>query len=150
MAEEKKEKSSKKNTLLIIILLIIGCLGAFAASYLYFSSKNSEPKEKIVEEAYQECGDPMIINLADTSGKRYVKVKVTVGYDKKNKKLATELSEKTTVIRDAVIFHFKNLKSEDLKEEVEEEMKKDLIKSINEKITNGPIEGIYFDEYMMQ
>lgn len=149
MAEEKNEKN-KKGNLPIIIAIVILCIGAFGGSYIYFSSKSGEEKEKVVKEAYMECGDSMIINLADESGKRYIKVKVNVGYDEKNKKLAEELTNKQTVIRDAIIFHFKGLESEEVKNQDNKEMKEMLIASINNTLTNGKLEGIYFDEYTVQ
>lgn len=148
MAEDKNEKKSKKN-LWIIIAMVILCIGSFGGSYIYFKSKPGY-EEQVVKEAYMECGEPMVINLADEGGKRYIKVKVNIGYDEKNKKLEEELTIKQTVIRDAIIFHFTNLKSEDVKNQDEVEMKEELMISINNTLEEGKIEGIYFDEYTVQ
>lgn len=149
MSERKVEKKNKGN-LPIIIGAIIVCLGVFGASYIYFTSQNSEKKEKVIKEAYLECGEPMIINLADENSKRYIKVKVSVGYDSENKKLTEEVKTKLAVIRDAIIFHFKSLESDEVKSQDDKVLKEKLINSIDEKLTNGKLEGIYFDEYTLQ
>ena len=71
-----------------------------------------------------------MINLADEDGKRYLKAKIFVGYDK-NSKLEEELTSKKPLIRDAVITALRNKKAAEITPKGMDNIKMELIQRIN-------------------
>ena len=106
MAEEKK-----KSNLKFIIITIVGLVVVGVAVFLgvYFTmSKNAEPKEVIIVEAYSELGE-MLVNLSDEGGKRYVKLTAVATYDSANEELTDEITTKNIALRDTALFYLKSL-----------------------------------------
>jgi len=87
-------------------------------------------------------------NTADTDVPHLVRIKLQIGYEKRNLKLQTELNDRRAQLRDLILFFFKGRKKEemDTKQEVEE-LKKSLVNQINRIMQNGEIEAIYFEEF---
>lgn len=144
-----KEKSKKGNKIIIIIaaLLVVG-VGAFAGVYIALS-KSTPAAEKPIVETYWELGEIMV-NLNDDSGKKYVKVTATASYDSKNEDLTEELVAKSVALRDAAIFYFKSLKSDDFRPENEVNLKKNLVEKLNYELKSGLILDIMFNELLIQ
>lgn len=92
--------------------------------------------------------DEFLINLADEDGKRYVKVKVFLGYD--NKKLDAELEEKKPIIRDAIIAVFRTKKAADISPKGVDTIKMELIQKINMVLEKGQLNNIYINDILLQ
>lgn len=92
--------------------------------------------------------DEFLVNLADEDGKRYLKVKVFLGYD--NKKLDTELEEKKPILRDAVISVLRSKKSTDISAKGIESIKMEIIQRINATLDKGQLNNIYFNDLLVQ
>ena len=100
MAKDKKEKkeiqeksSGKLKTILIVVIaLVVLGAGTFGGVFFYMKSKDSA--DKVITEVKVPVGDEITVNLKDTSSKRYLKVKVNISYDKKDKDAAKEVEEK--------------------------------------------------------
>ena len=97
MAEIKQEK--KKSSKLIIIIAILAILGGgtFGGVY-YFMNKNNASQPVVIEEAFFEVGE-IFVNLSDEGSKRYVKLNLSISYDKNNKDLAKEIEDKNISFR---------------------------------------------------
>jgi flagellar protein FliL len=153
MAEnkDKKEKKGGKGKFIIIGLLIIvfGGGGTFAGVYFYMQAKNAAV-EKHVEKAYFVCGtDALLINLKDAGGKRYVKVKVTLGYDSSVKELPKELETNLSLIRDRIITSF-NAKTADEALGNKVAIQKEIMDSINSELKKGQILEVVFSDFTVQ
>lgn len=152
MAEnkDKKEKNGGKGKFLIIVLLLIvfGGGGTFAGVF-YMKSKNAAV-EKHVEKAYFAAGEEaLLINLKDEGGKRYVKVKVTLGYDSSVKGLAEELETSLSLIRDRIITTF-NAKTADEALGNKVAIQKEIMDSINSELTKGQVLEVVFSDFTVQ
>lgn len=145
MADKKKGK----NTLLIVLvlLLLVGG-GTFAGTY-YFVSKNNATEPVVIEEAFIGVGE-IFVNLSDEGSNRYVKLNMSVSYDKKNKDLAQEIGEKSVVIRDIAIFYVKACKAKDFDPANETVLKGELISRINKKLAKGQLKDIYISDIIVQ
>ena len=133
-------------------MILIG--GAVFGGYI-IASKNSPSQGKAVTQGVQRrdllvCPlDGSTVNLSDEGGKRYVKVKVSLGYEK-NDKLTKELGANKDIVTDSIISVIRSKKSEEM-DAAHEKMVKDNIKTkVNSTLINGQIEEIYFVEILIQ
>ncbi len=149
MADEKKESKKRKNGILIVLLLLIFVgAGTFSGAY-FFMSKNKASLPVIVQESFVEVGE-IFVNLSDEGSKRYVKLNMSISYDKSNKDLAKEIEEKKVVIRDVAIFYIKSCKAKDFEPSNEVILKGELISRINQKLTTGVLKDIYISDIIVQ
>lgn len=163
-SKENKKNSSNKIVILLLILLIV-LVAAFGGYILFFGkvgakaennvSKNNTSAVTITsadENTYSL--DEAIVNLADTDSQRYVKVKVSFGYDVKNSKLKSELESETVnkkpILSDAINGILRSKKASDLTGKGIEDMKKQILDAVNPSLKNGKISHIYFDELVVQ
>ncbi|NMM61446.1 flagellar basal body protein FliL [Clostridium sp. P21] len=174
--ENKTEKKGGKKVIFIVIglvaLVIVGA-GAYFGYTMFSKSKgtakttvqtaakttqtqtetqqtnqNQSYLEQIVSE--KNVGlDECLINLADEDGKRYLKAKIFVGYDK-NSKLETELTDKKPLVRDAVIAVLRNKKAADIVPKNMDAIKMELIQKINPLLKKGQINNVYFSDILVQ
>lgn len=148
MAEEKKENKKGKGMIIILLLLIFVGAGTFGGTY-FIMSKNKAAQPVVVEEAFVEVGE-IFVNLSDEGSKRYVKLNMSISYDKSNKDLATELEDKKVVIRDVAIFYIKSCQAKDFEPANEIILKGDLISRINQKLTRGVLKDVYISDIIVQ
>lgn len=179
MAEkkEKKEKEKGKGSLfkiIIIILLILVILGLGFTGYLLINNKNSadaaEASQKnqtanklnsmetvnalsqISSSTYTM--DEFLVNLADEGGKRYFKVKLTLGYEptkKKEKEMAAEFDTKKPILTDAIISILRAKKTTDLATQKNiDDLKKEILTKINPYFENGRINNVYLTDILIQ
>ncbi|WPC40992.1 flagellar basal body-associated protein FliL [Clostridium sp. JS66] len=112
------------------------------------TTQNQSYLEQIVSE--KNIGlDECLVNLADEDGKRYVKTKIFVGYDK-NSSLETELTEKKPLIRDAVISVLRSKKAAEITPKNMDSLKMELIQKINPLLKKGQINNVYFSDLLVQ
>lgn len=152
MAEnkEKKEKKGGKGKFILIILLVIVFAGAGTFGGVYFYMKSKSTAEKPIEKAYFECGtDALVINLKGADTKRFVKVKVTLGYDSSVKGLPEELTNNLSLIRDRIITTF-NAKTADEALGNKIAIQKEIMGSINVELKKGQILEVVFSDFTVQ
>ncbi|MBZ9635977.1 flagellar basal body-associated protein FliL [Clostridium sp. FP1] len=149
------EKTKKGNSLkiVIIVLLILIVVGGAAAGAYIIGQKGSGAKTTIVKVVESnEITFPLeefLVNLMDEDGKRYLKVKVVIGYED-NADLTAELTAKTSIIRDVVITTLRAKKTTDFSATGVDAIKSQLIKSINPILTKGKASHIYFNDILVQ
>ena len=146
MAGEKKK--TNKTILIVLLLMIFIGAGTFGGVYFYMK-KNNATVPVIVKESFVEIGE-IFVNLSDEGNKRYVKLNMSVSYDKSNKDLAKELEDKKIVIRDVANFYIKACEAEAFEPENEVVLKADLIARINQKLTTGVLKDVYISEIIVQ
>lgn len=174
MAKEKEKKAGSKSKIIIIVvvaLLVVGA-GSFFGYNIFLKDKSAKAeKTTIVQQAttqqiQQQPGvanasyldqvvsektfelDEFLINLADEDGKRYLKTKVSLGYD--NKKLDKELEEKKSVIRDAIISILRTKKAADMGPNNINNIKIEIIQRINQMLKEDQLNNIYFNDILVQ
>lgn len=95
--------------------------------------------------------DEFRVNTADIEEVHYVRIKLSLGYEaEKYKKMATELGERKVQLRDIVLTILNAKQKQDLDQEQEKERLKDEIKkAVNNVLTEGEIEEIYYEDFVL-
>lgn len=110
--------------------------------------KSSSSYLQDVVSAYTFDLSEFTINLADDGGKNYLKINIFLGYD--TKKLTSELTEKTPIIRDAIIEILRTKKVEDINDKNMDNIKMQIIQRINPVLEKGKINNVYFSDILTQ
>ncbi|SHE35385.1 MULTISPECIES: flagellar basal body-associated FliL family protein [Caloramator] len=146
-----EQKGNKLLVLLVVItlILVIG-LGIVLGYFIFFKDKtNSSTQTNIkVEEKIMDLKE-FVVNLSDED-KTYIRITISLAYDKKNKKLDKELPNKVPAIRDVIIEILRKKKTADFNSNNIDNIKKELIKAINSNLTNGEIINIYIQDIIIQ
>jgi flagellar basal body-associated protein FliL len=168
---EKKEKVKKEDRmkiggtffkiiLVILLILIVASLGF--VGYMLASKKtpvvisNTTAVDSTVTASnaspYTYSLDEFLVNLADNGGKSYLKIKVSLGYDAKNKKdMDKELAAKTDQIRDAIIGVLRSKLSTDLNTQTGvDQLKKDILAKVNPLFESGKANSVYINDILIQ
>nr|WP_246517676.1 flagellar basal body-associated FliL family protein [Clostridium aciditolerans] len=174
MENNKEKKDGSKLKIIVITVVAVIALGAGGYfGYNHFLASKENTTKKVVQQqipvqqiqqgqqmvqngsylqqvvSAKTFGlDEFLVNLADEDGKRYLKVKVFLGYD--NKKLDTELEEKKPILRDAVISVLRSKKSTDINAKGIESIKMEIIQRINATLEKGQLNNIYFNDLLVQ
>lgn len=148
MAESKQEK--KKGSKLIIIIAILAILGGgtFGGVY-YFMNKNNASQPVVMEEAFFEVGE-IFVNLSDEGSNRYIKLNISISYDKNNKDLTKEIEDKKVVLRDVANFYIKSCKAKDFEPANEAVIKGDIVARMNQKLKSGILKDVYISDIIVQ
>ena len=87
-------------------------------------------------------------NTADVDTTHFVRMKMSIGYEKNNLLLQTELSERRMQIFDLIMLTLNGKRKEDLDTaQKKQDLKDELIKKINGLLQNGKIQDIYYAEF---
>ncbi|SHI39970.1 Flagellar basal body-associated protein FliL [Clostridium cavendishii DSM 21758] len=153
MAEEtkKEEKKAKggagKFIIIIFVVAVIVAGGTFAGVYMYMKGQTNT----VVKEAYYDLKDEFLVNLSDEGGKSYVKAKVSVAYNEKDKSFGAGLDAQKAVLRDSIITFFKTKSSKELTDpKSSEAIKKELTSAINKKLSDGQLTNVLFQDLTVQ
>lgn len=149
--QEKKKFGAMKIIIAAIGALIVGGLimGVFIYSFGIpgLAPKAKEPKKVEVENL--DLGE-RVVNLSDSGGSRYLRVRMVLEF-KKDEKLAAELKEKNAAIMEGIIHVFRSKNVDQIRPLDKEEMvKTEILESINKSLENGKIERIYFTDFLIQ
>jgi flagellar FliL protein len=174
MENNKEKKDGSKLKIIVITVaavIVLGAGGYFGYNHFLASKENTTKKvvqQQIPVQQMQQGQqmaqngsylqqvvsaktfglDEFLVNLADEDGKRYLKVKVFLGYD--NKKLDAELEEKKPILRDAVISVLRSKKSTDITSKGIESIKMEIIQRINATLEKGQLNNVYFNDLLVQ
>lgn len=144
--ENKETKETKKKSLnpiiIIVILILVLGLGSFGGFYMFM--KNNSSASTTITETKVEMFKDVTVNLSDTDSQRYLKASVTISYDAKDKKAATEITDKSVELKDKIMFFLKSKKAKDFDASNEAKLKSDLVTELNKIMTEGKIVNVYF------
>lgn len=164
--EEKREgegkgaapggKPVKKLIVLLIAVAILGGGGFYAwnSGLLKESAKKKAIAARPPAEAKVEIGptrpmETFIVNLADPSGRRYLKVKMDLELN--HEKLTTEVDKRLPQLRDAILTTLCSKTFEDIAgQEGKMQLRAEMMAMINQYLTTGKITNIYFTEFIVQ
>jgi flagellar FliL protein len=131
-----------------IIALIAGKMGASPAT-----DENSYAQDR---QALEQKSPPLatfelkefMSNTADVDTTHFVRMKLSLGYEKNNLLMQTELSERRKEIFDLIILTLNGKHKEDLDTAQKKlDLKDELLKRINGLLQNGKIDAIYYEEF---
>jgi flagellar FliL protein len=166
-AEEKPAKKSSK--LLIIILLIAGLAigGGGAAVFLVLKNMKSDDKSEVAEEknagdegddgekeGMDKLGpimplDPFIVNLSGDGGRNYLKLEITLEFDKEV--VQVEVENKMPRIKDSILLLLATKSFESIQTaEGKLMLKNEIITRLNRFLSTGVIQNLYFTNFVVQ
>jgi flagellar basal body-associated protein FliL len=161
----EKNPSSLSKILLIVVIALVSSIGGGVVSWLLISrtivrteAKAGESDKKIdeVAQAIEKGGaialEPFVVNLADTSSPRYLRIKVSLMIDDAAKlKELTETSALQLKLRDVILQTLTGKISTDL---ITEEGKKQLRTEIQSKVAGyfkkPKLVDVMFTEFVIQ
>lgn len=154
--DTSNDKATKKTNffligLVIFLLTVIVSSGIVIAVVLNIS----KPKDK-VEVVEKEkpgisvpLGDEIIINLAGSNGRRYLKMNAVLEADKVE--TVAELGSRAPQIRDVIIGILRQNTVEKISEkEGINQVRSEIISGINDCLTEGTIKNLYFTDFVIQ
>lgn len=167
MAEQEQEQTAqkKKKKPLVLILIIVVILVAGGAGAFLFLKKGSSNKTQTAatQESRSVLNDKnvhlktlpsIIVNLADPSGDRYLKISLALVMNGKEKPKSGESGTDTiedAAIKNAIITVISTKNSDSLLTVTgKEELKKQLIAAINKALGEDAVKDIYFTDFIIQ
>ncbi len=137
----------------LVMIIISGTIAYFVAQKVGkppATEKTSPEKvQKVKPLNYFDMRD-FSINTSDIDEPHFVKLTISLGYEALTVELQTELGARRQELRDIVISVVGSKKFSDLNtQDKRNELKKDLLKRINDVLINGQITGIAFTEFVI-
>ncbi|HOQ50743.1 MAG TPA: flagellar basal body-associated FliL family protein [Candidatus Atribacteria bacterium] len=157
MPEETEDLEKKKSFSFQMIMLIVTL--ALLAFMIFVYLHQSGMWDKLFASSLQEAKatssfiyifeQNFLVNLSDKDVLRYLKM--TLGVEISDQRVAEEIKNKTVEIRDAIITLVSAQTSEDLSTtEGKEKLKLLIADSINSFLTSGKVTKVYFVDFVMQ
>jgi flagellar protein FliL len=159
------QKSALKKWLILgglVFILLAGGGGAavfFLPEYMpeplnFFDHKPTKGSPAHKKHPEEERGhiyvmDPFIVNLADTDQNRYLKIRINL--ESKKSEASEEFSKKLPLIKDTILTILSLKKSEELfSSSGKEQLKAEMLRSVNPYLLDLKIKAIYFTEFVIQ
>ncbi len=157
LSAPEKKSSFKFILILLIVLLALGGGGFFA--YTKYFKKDAESEETTEEnvaepETAPDLGvmfplDPFIVNLADSKGKRFLKV--TVSLELSAPEVHAEIKENLQKITDSILVLLSSKTFEDVYSvQGKFKLKDEIATRVNRFLVRGHIKDAYFTEFIIQ
>ncbi|MDY0120423.1 MAG: flagellar basal body-associated protein FliL [Sulfurimonas sp.] len=177
--EEESQQEGKKSSnmlmiIIIVVLVLIILIGAVLTILLMGDDSSNQQYQNVQQEqraptnirkavasgdeldsrSLSSIGilyplDTFTVNLKSDSGRRYLKVTMSLELD--GKEISMELDNKSPVVRDRVI---RILTSKTLEEisssKGKQKVSQQIMDTLNAMISDGQIRGIYFTEFVIQ
>lgn len=150
VVEEEKSTSPMKKIMLFATLGLVALMALFYVKQSgllqkFLGEKEAKPKPPLVYTFEQQ----FLVNLADEDVLRYVKV--VLGVSTYDQKVIDEIKKRMVEVRDAIILVISSRKSEELlKPEGKKKLKNDIVETLNNLLSSGKVEQVYFVDFVMQ
>jgi len=92
--------------------------------------------------------EPLVVNLADAGGRRFVRVSITLEFT--DACVEKELARVDYRVRDAIIQVLRSKTAADLAPQRAEEVREELLATINSLLADNKVTGLYFQEFIIQ
>lgn len=157
--EEPKKGSPLKLIILVVVALGILGGGGFFAYAKFFKAAPAEQAgdahgnpavakgqpEKLVIYDWE----PLLVNLADPGGKRYLKLNMKV--ELTNEKALEELKNRSFQLKDAMLMLLSGKEFEDISTASgKQALKQETIAQVNKLLKTGQVKEIYFTDFIVQ
>ena len=166
----KKKKGGGKLKLIIIIVVGVLLLGAggFFGWQMFFAEEPPPPEKAAAEKAQADKDakqaaaetkppegtvvnlEPFIVNLADSGGKRYLKL--TLAVDAKEPNLKKAMQSRMPMIRDSVLLLLTSKTFKEVSTVTGKiRLRNEILKIMNRALSGvGSVHAVYFTEFMVQ
>jgi flagellar FliL protein len=149
--EKEVKKVSKKKLLLFLVigLVIVILAGSVIAVFSTFKGGKGKEKERSPKETVIYSMEPIVVNLFDPTGKRYLQIRLA--FELKDKKMEEEIKINDPKIRDVIISTLSTKTPEDvLQPEAKDLIKNELLQKINSALGEEAISNIYITQYIVE
>ena len=152
--EEKGKKGGKKKLLLFLIVGIVVIVVAGTAVLLLTSPKGGGEGGEEVKKSHPEntviySMEPIVVNLFDPTGRRYIQIALALELE--NKKMEEEVKNNEPKIKDVIISVLSSKTPEEvLQPQAKELIKKELLQKINEVLGENVVLHIYITQYIVE
>jgi len=164
-SDQESENSSDKNQgskgkgkllkfILIPVILIAQAAAAYFVVFKFLAPGEHSEEPEIKKEEHAEVGSffeikDLVINPAESLGRRYLVVEI--GLETTLPELIHEATSKEIWIRDGILSSL-NCKTADelLNVSQRDSLKLQILSQVNDKMTTGKFEKLYFTKYIMQ
>lgn len=153
MAESNANTGSKNNLIIVIILLlvILLCGMAFGFYYMYNSNTIANAGARVEESVVKL--DEFILTLSDPY-RTFVKLNISLAYNKKDKDVKKLIQDKMPIIRDSIITLVMSKRSDDFKvasgKDGVSEIKKEIKDILNKRLGSNVIIDVYIQDLIIQ
>lgn len=164
MAGNGKSKLGGKKLLagLVAVVLLVGAVGYFGAGTVNLpflsgllgrgqetKGQQAEAKGTNDEAAYRQLNlEPLVVNLADPGGRRYLRVTITLEFT--DPKVEKEMARVGYRVRDAIIQVLRSKTVADLAPDQADKVRQELLDTVNGLLEKGKFTGLYFQEFIIQ
>ncbi len=168
MAQENsggQNEEPKKGSPLKLIVILVVALGALGGGGFFAYSKffKKAPPAEQAGEAHAKPADakgqpeklvifdwePLLVNLADPGGKRYLKLNMKV--ELTNEKALEELKNRSFQLKDAMLMLLSGKEFEDISTASgKQALKQETIAQVNKLLKTGQVKEIYFTDFIVQ
>lgn len=143
---KKDQKKSKKKKIIIIVLAVLLIIFASVSITAYYFYWLPMQEEVIIDYKYKL--DSFVVNIAEEH-RRYLKIDMSLLYH--SEELEEKLEEKEDKIRDEVIDILRGKTMEEIQREGSmENIKNEVLNSINQVLDKNKIKSIYFTDFIIQ
>ena len=166
MAKDEEKKGGKGKLFIIAgIAVVILIVAVVAVKMFVLAPKTTQPAKTVTKENSPLTNanlatvslKPIIVNLSDPSGDKYLKIAITL-VERKNPSKKKEgegesggVSLEDAMVKDAIIGLLSSKDSTDINSyEGKNAIKKELIAAINKTLKKNLVKDIYFTEFIIQ
>jgi flagellar FliL protein len=149
--EKEVKKVSKKKLLLFLVigLVIVVLAGSVIAVFSTFKGGKGKEKERSPKETVIYSMEPIVVNLFDPTGKRYIQIRLAL--ELKDKKMEEKIKINEPKIKDVIISTLSTKTPEDvLQPEAKDLIKTELLQKINSALGEEAISNIYITQYIVE
>lgn len=152
---------------ILIVLVVVGVLlvGMLGAGFFVMWSKISSMGQQMQTSAVQKNGtdqkneastmgpiyslDTFIVNLAEETGNRYLRV--TMDLELSDKSVEPEIKERLPQIRNALLMILPSKRIKDIStSQGKDALRQQIIDAINQLLPKGEVRNVYFTEFVIQ
>ncbi len=140
--------------LFAVALLIVAAVSASYLTFLFFSQGKPPAQAQVAAKEPPKFGQTFdlgdfTVNLSGDSGRRYVRAKIVVEVGKPE--VVKDLEGRTPQLRDGVIAVLSAKTMDDISTpDGREQLRREIISSLEAKVGSGKIRNIYFTEFVYQ
>ncbi|MDQ5985849.1 MAG: hypothetical protein CSYNP_01566 [Syntrophus sp. SKADARSKE-3] len=148
--QESVKKASMMKIIILGVVVLVVLAGGIGGA-VFFMSKSAEKKAPVAAPAIGPTWamEPLIINLADNNGERYLKL--VMSFELTSAEAAKELDIVKPKLRDGIVDLLSNKSYKDLADNIgKQKLRDDIMLRGNSILLQGKITKVYFTEFVIQ
>lgn len=162
MAEEEKEEQQAENEpkkgkksgfkwlIVLSVIIVLGGIGGFAGwKYYQWNLSGSKGEEKVAQEPGIWVMDPIVVNLMDDNGERYLKT--TIQIEVSSQECVEELDRLKPKVTDNVLVLLSSKRYREIAGfEGKQNLRDEIAVRLNRYLSRGQVRRVYFTEFLIQ